>query len=220
MGSGLAASLRPGMTFIWADAHSSSAGYRSRQSGFCSSISRIFQSLRHFLSAFSRAIASLGSSWVSNQTRRSTPYRALKPRTSCDLCSCTRRTRSPVTPRYSVPCLRLARRYTQNGNYPLRSHSGTALWAGPGTYEHGSRTRKHEKLQNCLKPVCMGSGLAALLRPGMTLIVISVYRRSYSSNTGYRSRQSGFCSSMRRIFQSRRHFLSAFSRAIASLGSS
>src|SRR5258707_671095 len=48
-------------------------------------------------------------------------------------------------------------------------HSGAALWAGPGTYEHGSRTRKHKKLQNCLKPVCMGSGLAALLRPGMTL---------------------------------------------------
>src|ERR1700738_550598 len=94
------------------------------------------------------------------------------------------------------------------------------LSAGPGTYEHGLYNGRRKQLQNWPISVCMGSGLAALLRPGMTLIVISVYRRGYSSNTGYRSRQSGFCSSISRIFQSRRHFFSAFSRAIASLGSS
>ena len=90
----------------------------------------------------------------------------------------------------------------------------------PETMNTDLGAETQQQMQNCLKTVCMGSGLAAPLRPGMALIVISVYRNSYSRNTGYRSRQSGFCSSMSRIFQSRRHFLSAFSRAIASVGSS
>jgi hypothetical protein len=42
----------------------------------------------------------------------------------------------------------------------------------------------------------------------------------YLSNAACRSRQSGFCSSINRIFQSRRHFLSSFSREIAFVGSS
>ncbi|MET4802776.1 hypothetical protein ABIA96_005377 [Bradyrhizobium sp. LB11.1] len=37
-------------------------GYRSIHSGFFSSISRIFHSLRHFFSSFSRVIAVMGSS--------------------------------------------------------------------------------------------------------------------------------------------------------------
>src|SRR6185369_14066428 len=47
MGSGLAPSVRPGMTIM--GAYEERFGYRSCQSGLASSINRIFQSRRHFL---------------------------------------------------------------------------------------------------------------------------------------------------------------------------
>ena len=53
--------------------------HRSRQSGLPVSIRLIFQSRRHFLISFSREIAAITSSWVSNQTRRLMPYFAVNP---------------------------------------------------------------------------------------------------------------------------------------------
>jgi hypothetical protein len=49
------------------------ASNKSFQSGLSASISAIFQSRRHFLISFSRAMAVSGSSHASYQTSRSTP---------------------------------------------------------------------------------------------------------------------------------------------------
>ena len=67
---------------------------------------------------------------------------------------------------------------------PRRVIPGRPAWAGPGTYEYGSRSRKHEKLQNCLNPACMGSGLAAPLRPGMTPSVSCRNYAAYAERMG------------------------------------
>jgi hypothetical protein len=86
------------------------SGYKSIHCGLVSSISRIFQSGRHFFNSFSREIAVTASSSVSNQTSLSTECRLVKPATALLLCSWTRRTTLFVTPRYSVPYLSLAER--------------------------------------------------------------------------------------------------------------
>ena len=64
--------------------HTSS--YRSRHSGFDSSISLSFHALFHFLIAFSRAMALIMVSWASYPTRVWVPYLLVKPSPRPCLC--------------------------------------------------------------------------------------------------------------------------------------
>src|SRR5689334_11899061 len=89
-----------------------SIGERSHHSGFISSISLIFQSRRRF---FKSLFAGYGLLWAvmdfePNQAIDAVPCR--EPWHAPFLVLVNAASRSFVTPRYSVPCRRLARRYT------------------------------------------------------------------------------------------------------------
>jgi hypothetical protein len=43
---------------------------------------------------------------------------------------------------------------------------------GPETMNTDLGAETQQQMQNCLKTVCMGSGLAAPLRPGMTVVLL------------------------------------------------
>src|SRR6266436_3958316 len=67
---------------------------------------------------------------------------------------------------------------------------GRPSGTGPETMNTTLAAEKHQQMQICLKRVCMGSGLAAPLRPGMTSSLLAACAGTMGPN-GRRSAPRG-----------------------------